>query len=204
MNSTHVPNPLLAAGALCALACLAPLGSAQDPVAPPAPAGTPSTAAAQAAPAARPQRDPTLDELGRRNRVDLHSGTPIELVGQQQGDPSLRESTPALLNAKHAPRTVDEEQAYQRALALYGERATFTSALPRAAPATDAPPKPRPPQVSPPSPPPKDTAVPAAKPDGPWPWILAVGIAAVLTSWFLRRQQLASERNQPQTADAQA
>ena len=190
MSVIHVPRTRPGACVLLALALLPALARAQEPATARVAQETPNDAPAG--------RDPTRDELARRSRVDLHSGTPIELVGQAQGDESLRTRTPALLNFESRPRSVDEEQAYRRALALYGERASFTSPLPRATAAADRPAAARPPQVSPPAPPPRDFVV-REKPAQPWFWLLAFGIAAVLIAWFLRRQQRAGD-SEPQAA----
>lgn len=199
MSTMRVPS-VLAAGALLALAASSPAVHAQDPA--PRPAPTVATQVGQnVAPAGR---DASRDELARRNRSDLHSGQPIELVGQAQGDEGLRQRTPALLNFKHTERPVDEEQAYQRALALHAERASFTSPLPHAVvPPVDAA-NARPAHPAPPVLPPPGDLAREEKPGASWAWLLAVGIAAVLTAWFLRRQGGSGDANRRAPASSRA
>jgi|GEM_PF-2610224 len=70
--------------------------------------------------------------LGQRQRDFLHPGDPHDLVGIEEGGNGFRERTPLLVGADTSAVQVDPEENYRRRLALYEDRASFHTPLPRA------------------------------------------------------------------------
>jgi len=122
--------------------------------------------------------------LRENDRSMLHPGDPLFLVGLEQGDNDLRSRTPALAKSNRAPRQVDPDDAYRRALAMYEDGARFHEA-----------------PLSAPAPPRGRAARRAARPRSAgdftaegagrhWPWMLGVGMTAFLVVWVLKRRGL--------------
>lgn len=67
-----------------------------------------------------------LRALEERARDELHpSEDPLVVVGREQAGNDLRARTPALARGKLVAAAIDPVAAYERALALYAEGATF-------------------------------------------------------------------------------
>jgi hypothetical protein len=73
-----------------------------------------------------------LDLLRDRYRPALHEGDPLRLVGSDDEGNELRARTHALAKGLHEPQLVDQEELYQRALAMYGDGERFQAPLPAA------------------------------------------------------------------------
>jgi len=106
------PSPILRRAALITF-CGAILGIA-------------SAAQDEIDPAQKAQLDRVLNE---RKREALHPGHPLSLSGLDQGDEGFRVRTPMLLHSDGAVANVDQDELYQRRLALYGGGTSFTSPL---------------------------------------------------------------------------
>lgn len=84
------------------------------------------TRAQEPAPAKEEGQGPEIENLLReRDRVRLHPGNPLEIVGLEQGDNNLRARTPALANSDRAPKQLDSGDLYQRTLSMYDSGARF-------------------------------------------------------------------------------
>jgi hypothetical protein len=132
---------------------------------------------------APPEREKSLQEyreiLSSRNRDTMHPGDPLLLIGVDQDGNDSRKDTPILEQSDKKIVMVDQGEAYQRALALYGAGATFKSPM---TPATDgdlaARPKPGPRPAS-------HGSAPEAGPQ--WPWLVATAICVAFIVWLGRR-----------------
>ena len=133
--------------------------------------------------ASQPEPEKSLKEyreiLQSRNRDTMHPGDPLLLIGVDQDGNDMRKSTPILEQSDKKIVMVDQDEAYQRALALYAAGATFKSPM---AAATDgdgaahSKPKSRPASRS---------SVPEAGPQ--WPWLVATAICVAFIVWLGRR-----------------
>lgn len=85
--------------------------------------------------------------LNEQDRVKLHPGDPLHVVGIEEGDNGFRERTPALLRSDRVVTLVDPEASRARKLALYEghvfSRPLATVDVARSSGA-EAPPRPRP------------------------------------------------------------
>ncbi len=63
--------------------------------------------------------------LWERDRELMHSDTPIEISGLDQGPVGFRGRTPALLKADRTVALVDANENYDRRLAMYEQGARF-------------------------------------------------------------------------------
>ncbi|MBL8859245.1 MAG: hypothetical protein JNL28_12110 [Planctomycetes bacterium] len=73
----------------------------------------------------------------------MHPGSPLTIVGVEQGDNDIRSRTPALMNSDFKPASVNLDDAYQRKLQMYETGARFGAPLAIAS-AASAPSAPRP------------------------------------------------------------
>jgi len=93
--------------------------------------GTPVTAQQKASPAPSNTKEMIQSQsvLTGRNRVTLHPGNPLNIVGLEQGDRDLRADTPALQQSDRTVAMVDEEENYRRTLAMYESGTTVHEPL---------------------------------------------------------------------------
>ncbi len=127
-----------------------------------------------------PVRELTLqqsrDLLQARNRNLMHPGDPLTIVGVDQGDNDMRKRTPALANSNKVVTQVDQSEAYDRALAMYANGATFKTPI---APVVD---ESEPHKHHSPRP-----AAPASEPQKSarqWPWLVALAISIAFMVWL--------------------
>lgn len=69
------------------------------------------------------------DVLRSRNRATMHEGDPLVISGIEQNDNDIRSATPALAHGEKAAVLVDTDENYRRTMALYEDRATYSSGL---------------------------------------------------------------------------
>lgn len=119
---------------------------------------------------------PEMERLEQRQREELHPGQPLKLRGMDVD--MLRTLTPALVGPTRDAAAVDDDEAYERRLAMYDGRTRFTSA-PRSSGTARRAPRP---MLEAPEP------EPDAKPDTGdererneewprWPWLIAAAAA---------------------------
>ncbi|MFT7670481.1 MAG: hypothetical protein ACI8X5_003190 [Planctomycetota bacterium] len=72
--------------------------------------------------------------LTKREREVLHPGTPLELVGIEEGSNEFRSKTPLLAGADKSSVQIDADENYKRRLAMYDRGETFDTPLPRVNP----------------------------------------------------------------------
>ncbi len=123
-----------------------------------------------------------IEALRQHYRPALHPGDPLRIVGNEQDGNQLRENTPLLGRGEHASLQVDIEASYQRALAMYGDGASFHSPLPTAEKAEPAA-RPRPPRETAPEVAPKVRGPEAT----PWSVLAGVSVSVLLLVWFFVR-----------------
>ena len=132
---------------------------------------------------AQPEREKSLQEyreiLQSRNRETMHQGDPLLLIGVDQDGNDMRKSTPILEQSDKKIVMVDQDEAYERALALYAAGAAYKSPLPRAGDAgVTAAPKPGP-RVA--------THGGPVESGAQWPWLVATAICVAFIVWLGRR-----------------
>jgi hypothetical protein len=71
--------------------------------------------------------------LWDRGREILHTGDPLDIVGQEEGENGFRDRTPILQQSDKAVAMVDIDESYRRRLAMYSEGRSFHRPLPAAA-----------------------------------------------------------------------
>lgn len=71
------------------------------------------------APVPNTEFDEQKQNLRERNRSSMHPGDALVIVGVEQGDNDIRSRTPALVNSDRNSTKVNDDEAYQRRLALY-------------------------------------------------------------------------------------
>jgi hypothetical protein len=141
------------------------------------------TSAAKDAPAA-PEREKSMQEyreiLSSRNRDTMHPGDPLLIVGVDQDGNDMRKTTPILEQSDKKVVMVDQQEAYDRALAMYAEGATYKSPL-RAASDPEVASAPKRPAS-------RSASHGSAVEAGPqWPWFVATAICVAFIVWLGRR-----------------
>jgi hypothetical protein len=157
---------------------------------------------AQEVPVAKPDKDVIHSQglLPGRGRAIMHPGDPLKVVGLEQDGHDLRSGTPVLQQTDHAVAMVNPDENRRRALAMYGEGASFHEPLPSRSQAWSTFPEGTPASVGfahssgaggAPSPlgqlPIQDQVVHGAT-SRVWPPILALGAGAALVALFLKRR----------------
>ena len=124
--------------------------------------------------------------LRERNRTTLHPGDPLKISGIDQGENDIRSRTPALANSDRTAAMLEPEEHYRRTIAMYEDRALFPEP-----PTLVADPHPRP--VAPPHP--RKSSVETVSNAGPWPWVIGIGLTAIVLSlWVQKRYGLSLVR----------
>ena len=119
---------------------------------------------------------PDLERLDGRHREELHPGQPLKLRGMDVDD--LRALTPALMGPTRDAAAVDNDEAYERRLAMYDDRARFTAA-PHSSGTARRGPRPR---LEEPEPQPASDVDREEEPERDerwplWPWFIAAAAA---------------------------
>lgn len=172
MRASVRTRPLLAAaGAAFLLLSVPAIGQEQEP-------GAPKEGEKTA-----PEREKSLQEyreiLSSRNRDTMHPGDPLLLIGVDQDGNDMRKNTPILEQSDKKVVMVDQQEAYERALALYAAGAMYKSPIPAAADSQVA---------TAPKPAPRTSAHAAVVESGPqWPWFVATAICVGFIVWLGRR-----------------
>jgi hypothetical protein len=141
-----------------------------------------------------PEREKSLQEyreiLSSRNRDTMHPGDPLLLIGVDQDGNDMRKNTPILEQSDRKVVMVDQQEAYERALALYAAGAMYKSPLPAAAPDSEV--------ASAPKRAPRASSRGAAVEAGPqWPWFVATAICVAFIVWLGRRFAAPSKHADP-------
>lgn len=97
-----------------------PIQRAEPTAVPPKP--TPSKATAKA-------DEALAKKIEERDRVKLHPGGALEIVGAEQGANEFRSRTPALESSERTVVHVDREELRARKLAMYGQDRSYDAPL---------------------------------------------------------------------------
>ncbi len=63
--------------------------------------------------------------LEERNREQSHPGDPLKIVGLFEGDNNLMANKGALRRSTYEPKLIDQDEAYERQIAMYEKRQTY-------------------------------------------------------------------------------